>query len=175
MLRKVTKNKKIILISLFSILALFLIGLQASAVTLDVGIEYGAQTGLGTEDIRVTVAKLIRVALGLLGIIAVLIVLYAGFVWMTSGGVPEKIDKAKKTLIAGFIGLVIIMSSYAIASFVINALLEATGVAGEPCNECITGETRPCDPDAQGCSYIERCENTCWTGCQKRRNPGRLF
>ncbi|MFC1598852.1 LamG-like jellyroll fold domain-containing protein [Patescibacteria group bacterium] len=167
MLQFVTKNKKIILISLISILALFLIGSQVLAVTLDVGIEYGAQTGLGTEDIRVTVAKLIRAAFGLLGILAVAIVVYAGFVYMTSGGVPEKIDTAKKTLIAAAIGLVIMLSAYAIASFVINALLEATGVAGEPCGECVTGDTQACAADGAGCTYIERCDNTCWTGCQK--------
>ena len=167
MLRLVTKNKKIILISLISLVALFVIVMPVLAVDLDVGIEYGTGTGLGTQDIRVTIAKIIRAALGLLGILAVAIVVYAGFLWMTSGGVPEKIDTAKKTLLSAAIGLVIILSAYAIASFVINALLEATGVVGEPCNECTTGETRSCPPDADLCSYIERCENTCWTGCKK--------
>jgi Zn-dependent protease with chaperone function len=90
------------------------------------GIEYGTYTGLTQTDIRITIANIIRTAMGLLGIIAVVIVLYGGFKWMTAQGDTKAVDEAKKVLIAGIIGLVIIVSAYAIATFVINSLVAAT-------------------------------------------------
>lgn len=82
--------------------------------------------GLESQDVRVTIANIINVALGLLGIVAVVIVIYAGFLWMTAGGNQTKVDDAKKWLAGGIIGLVLILSAYAIASFIVNSLLTAT-------------------------------------------------
>ncbi|MFA6522434.1 MAG: IPT/TIG domain-containing protein [Patescibacteria group bacterium] len=87
----------------------------------------GETTGLGVEDPKVIVGKLIRTALGFLGILATLIVLYGGYRYMTAGGDAEKATTAKKILINGGIGLTIILLSYAITSFVITAILGATG------------------------------------------------
>lgn len=92
--------------------------------------KIGETTGLGTGDIRLTVAKIIRVAMGLLGIVAVVIILIGGFTWMTAGGNEEKVGEAKKWIFAGIIGLAIILSAYAIASFVITQLVIATTEAG---------------------------------------------
>ena len=109
-----------------AILALWTLPLAAAAQTLDLGIDYGTTTGLGTKDVRETIASIINVALGLLGIIAVVIVLAGGFTWMTAAGNEEKVDKAKKMIFAGIIGLAIILSAYAIARFVITSLITAT-------------------------------------------------
>ena len=106
--------------------ALWALPLVAAAQTLDLGIDYGTSTGLGTKDIRTTVADIINVALGLLGIVAVVIVLAGGFTWMTAAGNEDKVDKAKKMIFAGIIGLAIILSAYAIARFVITSLITAT-------------------------------------------------
>lgn len=88
--------------------------------------EFSDATGLGTSDLQATIGNLIRVALSFLGVIAVCIVLYGGFKWMTAGGNDEKVGEAKRLMISGLIGLAIIMSAYAIASFVINSVLNAT-------------------------------------------------
>jgi len=86
----------------------------------------GTELGQGDQDLRVTIAKMIRTAMSLLGIIAVLIILYGGFKWMTSQGSEDAVGEAKKIIIAGIIGLVIILTAYAIATFVINGLIDAT-------------------------------------------------
>ena len=91
------------------------------------GLEYGTLTGLGSEDLRVTIMKIVRIVLGLVGIIAIIIIIYAGYIWMTSAGNAEKIDYAKRTLRNAAIGLLIIFLAFAIVSFIINALIEATG------------------------------------------------
>ncbi len=95
--------------------------------TLDVGLNYGTYTGLGTKDLREGVMNVVNVLMGFLGIIAIIIILYGGFVWLTSAGNEEKVGQAKKIITAGIIGLVIIFISYAIATFVITSLIEATG------------------------------------------------
>ncbi len=91
------------------------------------GVNYGEATNLSGQDVRITVARIINVVLGILGIIVVVIILYAGFTWMTAGGNDEQVGKAKKILSAAVIGLVIVMSAYAITKFVIYNLYQATG------------------------------------------------
>jgi hypothetical protein len=83
-------------------------------------------TGLGNRDPREIAASVIRVVLGFLGIIAVLIILYAGFLWMTAAGNDDKISTAKSMMSAGVIGLIIILAAFGIATFVMNALVTAT-------------------------------------------------
>lgn len=72
-----------------------------------------------------TIANIINVVLGFLGIVAVVIILIGGFIWMTAGGNEEKVGKAKKLLVAGIIGLAIILSAYVIARFVIDTYITA--------------------------------------------------
>lgn len=90
------------------------------------GDVFASTAGLGDADLVDTLAQIIRIALGFLGIIAVVIILLGGFKWMTSGGNDEKVKDAKKLIFAGIIGLVIVISAYAIAAFVINAIVGAT-------------------------------------------------
>jgi len=90
------------------------------------GLSYGAATGLGSRDVRSTVASIINVALGLLGIVAVVIIIIGGFTWMTAGGNDEKVTQARKWIFSGIIGLAIILSAYALASWVIEQLVKAT-------------------------------------------------
>ena len=81
---------------------------------------------LGSGDVRQTAARIINVALGFLGIVAVVIVLLGGFKWMIAGGNDEKTAEAKKLIVSGIIGLAIILSAWAITSFVISRLVTAT-------------------------------------------------
>ncbi|MFA5754491.1 MAG: pilin [Patescibacteria group bacterium] len=73
-------------------------------------------------DPRTVVGRIINLALSFLGVIAVGIILLGGFKWMTAGGNEEKTSEAKQLLGAGVIGLVIILASWALATFIINAL-----------------------------------------------------
>jgi hypothetical protein len=92
----------------------------------DLGLEYGESIGLGSRDVRETVGSVIRAFMGLLGIIAVMLILWGGFKWMTAGGNEEQVGEAKKIIVSGVIGLIIIMSAYAIATFVVNAIINGT-------------------------------------------------
>ncbi len=87
-----------------------------------------APLGLPNTDIRVIIARIIRVALGLLGIVLLVIILYGGFLWMTAGGNEEQIGQAKKVMTNGAIGLAIILSAYSIVLFIMRLL----GIGGGP-------------------------------------------
>ncbi|MDD5749252.1 MAG: IPT/TIG domain-containing protein [Patescibacteria group bacterium] len=115
----------------FSASSLFLVSMskvQAQAAQ-ELGIDELADAGvyLGTRSIQETIALVINIFLGFLGTLAVLLLLYGGFLWMTSRGATDKIQRAKMLIISAVIGLVIILASYGIARFVLNQLYDATG------------------------------------------------
>jgi hypothetical protein len=58
----------------------------------------GGALGQSNTDPRDVVTRIINIALGFLGIIAVVIVLLGGFKWMTAGGNEDKVEEAKKIL-----------------------------------------------------------------------------
>ncbi len=88
--------------------------------------DFQNETGLGDRDPRDIVARIVRIILGFLGIVAVIIILLGGFKWMTAGGNEDKVSEARKLIVSGIIGLVIILAAFGIAQFVINSLMNAT-------------------------------------------------
>ncbi|MDP3900425.1 MAG: hypothetical protein Q8Q23_05080 [bacterium] len=86
-----------------------------------------AQAGLGTDDPREIVSNVINVIIGFLGILAVVLIIAGGFMWMTAAGNDDKISTSKKLMTAGVIGLVILLAAFGVAKFVVEALLGATG------------------------------------------------
>src|SRR3989344_511346 len=158
------KYQRLLFLLLFvAITSAIAISLLASpTLALETGIGYGTYTGLGEQDIRVSIMQVVRVALGFLGILAVLIILYAGFVWMTAGGRAERIELAKRILTSAVIGLVIIMLSFAIASFIITQLISATiGTTPFSCtpNDCLSCNTQ-CNAAGDGIMYPAASCNT---------------
>lgn len=82
--------------------------------------------GFTEKDPREITTNIINIALGFLGLIAVILILIGGFKWMTAGGNEEQVSEAKKWIYSGIIGLVIIFAAYAIATFVISQISGAT-------------------------------------------------
>lgn len=67
-------------------------------------------------------SSVIRAFLGLLGIIFLVLLIYAGFKWMTAQGDEQKVEQAKSTITRAIIGLVIIIAAYSITYFVFSSL-----------------------------------------------------
>jgi len=115
-------------------LTLMLVALPALAQVDPFGVDVvGTSTGLsagGEGGLRGMIGSIIQVALGFLGVVALIVVLIGGFQYMTAGGNEEKAKKARGWIISGVIGLAIIISAYAITTFVISSLVTATGVDG---------------------------------------------
>jgi len=66
------------------------------------------------------VGLVLNTIFALLGIIAVSLFFYSGFTWMTARGNEEKVTKAKENFINAIIGLIIIIASYAITTFILK-------------------------------------------------------
>jgi hypothetical protein len=74
------------------------------------------------DDVFNFVNRVKNIALGFVGVIIFAMLIYGGVLYITSGGNDEKIQKAKQTLTAAIIGLLIVLLSYVIISFVVNSL-----------------------------------------------------
>lgn len=71
------------------------------------------------------IALVINSLLGLLGTAFVVFIILGGFKWMTSRGNKDAIDEARKTIVNATIGLTIVLASYIIVRFVIEAIAGA--------------------------------------------------
>lgn len=81
----------------------------------------------GTTDLKQAIGRIIQIFLGFLGILAVVLIIYAGFLWMTAGGDSAKVDKAKDYIKNAIIGIVIILAAYIITSYVLTQIGETLG------------------------------------------------
>ncbi len=84
----------------------------------------GVQTG--TNDLPEIVGNIINIVLSFLGILLLVYLVYAGFLYMTANGESKNIDKAQHMIRDAIIGLIIIVSSFAISNFVLSALPNIT-------------------------------------------------
>lgn len=81
-----------------------------------------------TACIAAVVGRAVQVVLGLLGIILLVLLMYAGVLWMTAGGDEKKVKEARTMIVNAVAGMVVIAVSYAVASFVLSQLsFVATG------------------------------------------------
>ena len=99
--------------------------------------DYGLGTAAGvsglaeskisqTQNIPRMLGTIVSVLLSLVGVIFFLLILFAGFTWMTAAGSTEKVEKSKKMLQNAAIGLVAVLSAYTLANFVFSTFLRPT-------------------------------------------------
>ena len=117
-MKKVLKHL-FIAIFLISILTLpyFVFANPMQGLT-NVATKGGYSADISETSFSSTLGTMVKAALGFLGIIFIVLTIWAGYNWMTAGGNEEKVSKAKNTLIRAIIGLIIIVSSYAIWNFI---------------------------------------------------------
>ena len=65
---------------------------------------------------------IINVALGVIGFVAVVMIIMGGVQYTTSAGDAGRVKKAKDTIMYGIIGLVIALLAYAIVNFVLTGV-----------------------------------------------------
>jgi len=112
--------------------------------------NFGLDTAAGstipkTTDLAQLIGKILQAALGFVGTLFLLLMVYAGFVYMTARGDEKKVSEAKKMIVGAVVGVVIIASAYAITSFVLSA---ATGAGGSSQS---SNPTPISSPDEGGC------------------------
>lgn len=94
----------------------------------DNAVTIGDAAGIsgGETDLYTIVGSIINVVLGFLGLVLLFYFLFGGFKWMTSGGEEEGVQQAQTMIKNAVIGLVIVMASYALSSFVLDQLVTVT-------------------------------------------------
>lgn len=123
------KNKiKNILILICLIVVLILPYLVFAQSPLDklsaVGKEGGYSDISGDNNLITNIGKIVSIFFSILGIIFVILMLYAGYNYMIAAGDQSKVEKALSTIKRAIIGLIITVGSYAISDFVLNRLLK---------------------------------------------------
>jgi Type IV secretion system pilin len=83
--------------------------------TLKVG---SLNTALINNSPQQVAGTVIGAILSLLGVVFFLLVIYGGFRWMLAQGNEAEVEKAKQILTAAIIGLIIVLSAYAITRFI---------------------------------------------------------
>jgi len=84
-----------------------------------------AGTGKGEVNIpqltaEVVVHNVLNIMYFLLGVIAVIVIIVAGITYSTSSGNQASITKAKNMILYAVIGIVVVISAYAITNFIID-------------------------------------------------------
>lgn len=83
-------------------------------------------SGVGADGLYTLAAKIVNIFSVLVGIIAVIMIIYGGFKYITSGGDSGNISGAKNTLIYAIIGLVVV----ALAQFIVRFVLGQANTIG---------------------------------------------
>lgn len=115
--------------------------LLAAAGFLTIGPDAHAQIGVGINKVislatqsgvyanlrpREIILRLLQVVLSLVGVIAMLVIVYGGFLYLTAAGDDTKAQQGKKTVLYAAIGLLIIGLSAAL----VNAVFRLGAAAG---------------------------------------------
>ncbi|MBU4375650.1 pilin [Patescibacteria group bacterium] len=75
-------------------------------------------TGVDEYTFSQILGTVVSAVIGLLGVVFIGLIIYAGYNWMIARGEEEKLNNAKDTLKRAVIGLVIVVGAYAIWNFV---------------------------------------------------------
>src|SRR3989339_2157923 len=77
---------------------------------------YGSSNSM-QGNVYYIVGSIISVLISLIGVIFLILLIYAGFLWMTAGGNEKQVEKAKDMMLRAVVGLVILLASYSLSTF----------------------------------------------------------
>lgn len=132
----IMKNKKYfaIFLAIFAIGAGLLFAAPSTALA-QYGIEETAGTAelnKGNTSVEQIIGTVIRGALGLVGVIFLILMIYSGYLWMIARGDESKVEHSLDTIKAAIIGIIIVALAYAITDFVINQVLTKNPASTPP-------------------------------------------
>ncbi len=100
-------------------------GVDSSGLTESASQGYNGGTAIDSTNFNIAtfIGKfIIAPLLGIMGLIFFCLMVYAGFLWMTSVGNEKKVTKAKDIMTSAVIGAVLVVTAYGVSSAVINGL-----------------------------------------------------
>ncbi|HNU90154.1 MAG TPA: pilin, partial [bacterium] len=83
-------------------------------------------SSLITATPTATIGNVIRTLLGLAGSLTIIMMTYAGILWMTAGGKEKRVTQAKNIIVWTVIGLVLIFTSYTVVNFILTTVVPSS-------------------------------------------------
>ena len=123
---------------LFSFICVCIFCVPAYVFTVDLGVEsYVTDAGkaagydvANTDEFSLSkyIGQVVNIVLSIIGVLFTVLMVYAGYLWMTARGADEQIEKAKSMITAAIIGIIITLGAYSISAFVVPRILASTTV-----------------------------------------------
>jgi amino acid transporter len=101
------------------------IGLGSGGMTQDIAGKAGFDTSGDQYSLSRTVGGIIRAVLSVIGVLFLILTIYAGVLWMTASGNEEQVTKAKNIIKSSLIGLIIVLAAYGITALVFAMIIGA--------------------------------------------------
>ncbi len=86
----------------------------------------GVDNSLAKRDLNTTLNTIINVIIGIVGFVAVVMMIMGGISFITSQGDSAKVTKARNTILYGVVGLVVALLAFAIVNFVLSNVFGGT-------------------------------------------------
>jgi hypothetical protein len=85
------------------------------------GSDIAENQGLGgtISDPRPTVRIMINTALGFLGVLVVVMIIYGGFMWITAAGKEDRVTKGRQIIVWAAIGAIVVSIAWTITSYIL--------------------------------------------------------
>jgi len=200
---KCNLNYRFLILFFFTAFAFFIISsnlVLAETVKPDIQISIGGFTKANFSDVSCVagqpcpinwiseyIAVIYKYGIGLAAVLATIMIMIGGFIWLTSAGSPDKVGKGKEFITSALTGLLLALFSYMILATVNPNLVSLTSsgitmiTPAKKTSNCETGcgkgeicravgwDTRTAKPNKWGC-MPERSEdfakcNRSWVSC----------
>lgn len=154
---------------LIGLLALPAVGLAQGNLNSALGNLNNVSERAGTAgaSLESVVGRLINGALSLVGIIFLVLMVYAGYLWMTARGEEEQVKKAQSIIRSSIIGIVIVVSAYAITFFITTKLGSVGGNSSGEVGCCRSRASGVDQNTAQIVADSAACTSICATGTNR--------
>lgn len=105
------------------------VGDQGNAKAIDTTTGNIQAIDLGKNTPTVVAFNIINAALSLLAALCLGLLIYAGFLWVWARGNPEEVKKAKDIIIGTVLGLIVVLASLGITTFVFQTVAQISGAS----------------------------------------------
>lgn len=146
MIKKIKKLATVTIASLMLLIPtaapVFVASVSADSITsnLCTGAEAAAQSGTsgcgtagsgnGTDDLKGWAARIVNIFSVVVGVVAIIMIIYGGFRYITSGGDSSNVGTAKNTIIYAIVGLIIVALAQVIVHYVLNTATNSSTSLG---------------------------------------------
>lgn len=125
--------KKKFIFVLVAVVALVVV-IPTAAEALDLGsglakgtaVEAGFDANTNETTFAATIGELVKALLSFVGVLFLVLTVYAGFLWMSARGEESQIEKAQSILRSAIIGMIITVGAYSITSFIVPRIVDRT-------------------------------------------------